>query len=40
MEEEINKYFVDLRKDIEMVKERVKKLEEEKEEFSLKKRNL
>lgn len=38
MEKEVKKYFVDLREDIEKVKERVAKLEEEKEMKFLKRR--
>ena len=38
MEKEVREYFVDLREDIEKVKERVSKLEEEKEMKFLKRR--
>ncbi len=38
MEEELREYFVDLREDIEKVRERVKKLEEEREMKFLKRR--
>ena len=39
MEKEVREYFVDLREDIEKVKERVSKLEEEREMKFLKRRS-